>query len=117
MKIVGLLLFRYNNHPWVQKFLYNSWLGKQEEQTIAGDSRIEDVDEDDEETFVYDGDARVRGDGHGNGRGRYLDAPVRENDRLLGNGDGARDDTGDGRRSDAYGDDGGFGTIQPSLLR
>ena len=117
MKIVGLLLLRYNNHPWVQRILYHSWLGKQGEQVISGDGRIEDVDEDvDEETFVYDGDARVRG-GHGNERGKYLDAPVRESDRLLGNGGGSRTDTGEVRRSEVYDDDGGFGTIQPSLLR
>lgn len=118
MKIIGLLLIRYNNHPWVQKILYNSWLRKQEEQAIAGDGRIEDVDDEDGETFVYDGDARVRGDGHENSRGRYLDAPERENDRLLENGGGTRADTGEVRRPALYhDDDGGFGTIQPSLLR
>ncbi|KAF8454553.1 hypothetical protein BGX38DRAFT_270970 [Terfezia claveryi] len=95
MKIIGLLLIRYNNHPLVQKILYNSWLRKQEEQVIAGDSRIEDVDHEDEETFVYDGDARVRGDGHGNTRGRYLDASERENDQLLENGGGTRAHTGE----------------------
>ncbi|KAF8420077.1 hypothetical protein EV426DRAFT_700705 [Tirmania nivea] len=116
IKIIGFLLIRYNSHPWVQRIMYNSWLGKQEEHAITEDNRIEDVDEDDE-AFVYDRDARVRGDGHGNGRGRYLDASERENDRLLENGAGASANTGEVRRSNVYDDDdGGFGAVQPSLL-
>ena len=104
MKIVGLLLVRYN-HPLGGRILYESWFGGQD-PIIPGDTRIKDVDDEEaEETFVYDGDARVRGDGHGterqwyldaparvrgdgNGteRERYLDAPAKKNDRLLGNG-------------------------------
>lgn len=123
MKIAALILIRYNNHPWVHRILYNSWFGKQdrieEEEVSTGEGRIRDVHDDgDDEAFVYDGDARVRGNGHGNGngRGRYLDAPVRENDRLLGNGDEENGGTGEIRRADLY-NDGGFGTLQPSLLR
>lgn len=120
MKIAGLLLIRYNNHPWVQRILYNSWFGKQQEGVIAGGDRIRDIaDDNDDEAFVYDGDARVRGSRYGNGGGGYLDAPADESDRLLGNGDGAG--TGDVRRGiyddvDAD-DDRGFGAVQPSLFR
>jgi len=121
MKIAGLLLIRYNNHPWVQRILYNSWFGKQEE-VIAGENRIRDIadDDNDDEAFVYDGDARVRGNRHGNGGGGYLDAPADESDGLLGNGDGAG--TGDVRRLSSYhdveaDDDRGFGAVQPSLFR
>lgn len=121
MKIAALLLIRCNNHPWVQRILYNSWFGKQEEGVIDGENRIRDIadDDNDDEAFVYDGDARVRGSRHGNGGGGYLDEPAGESDRLLGNGDGAG--TGDVRRGiyDDVGadDDRGFGAVQPSLFR
>lgn len=119
MKVGALVLIRCNNHPWVQRILYNSWFGKQhriqEEETTTGESRISNVEDDDDEGFVYDGDARVRRNGNGDSR-RYLDRPEGENDRLLGNGDEENGDTGQGRRHDIYTDE-GFGTLQPSLLR